>query len=324
MRTNNYQKTKNLGPAQYWVNNDCNLDLHYYEDETGLYGDKVYSVDTNDKGLDLSDKLDEILKDVDRIVQTLNEGEKIGYVFEDGTESDLYKKLTEKYSDYIELLPGTTSQGKEGQYYIIELSEENANFKNDLYTAITRSSQGSLVITDGAGIIDIQDTETHSESFSENSIAKFAKNRKDVLTRVTSSGNPVKYIAPTKVESVTNNPTSTPATTPSTPNTPSTSSVTPAPSNNPPATPSNNGLNTGNTGTVQPVAGGSQAKSSLANLSDDDFRAYVDNIINQDGSITLSDEEEKNRMSKLYPDYLETVNVDDGTSTYTKPEPLEL
>ena len=328
MRTNNYQKTKNLGPAQYWVNNDCNLDLHYYEDETGLYGDKVYSVSGDNGELDLSDDLDEILKDVDRIVQTLNEGEKIGYVFEDGTESDLYKKLTEKYSDYIELLPGTTSQGKEGQYYIIELSEENGNFKNDLYTAITRSSQGSLVITDGAGINSIQDTETHSESFSENSIAKFAKNRKDVLTRVTSSGNPVKYIAPTKVESITNNPTSTPPSAPTTPaNNPSINVNAPAPStpsNNPPATPSNNGLNTGNTGTVQPVAGGSQAKSSLANLSDDDFRAYVDNIINKDGSITLSDEEEKNRMSKLYPDYLETVNVDDGTSTYTKPEPLEL
>lgn len=333
MRTNNYQKTKNLGPAQYWVNNDCNLDLHYYEDETGLYGDKVYSVDTNDKGLDLSDKLDEILKDVDRIVQTLNEGEKIGYVFEDGTESDLYKKLTEKYSDYIELLPGTTSQGKEGQYYIVELSEENSNFKNDLYTAITRSSQGSLVITDGAGINSIQDTETHSESFSENSIAKFAKNRKDVLTRVTSSGNPVKYVAPTKVESVTNNPTSTPATTPSTPSTPSTTSTPsnssinitpPASSNNPPATPSNNGLNTGNTGSVQPVAGSSQAKVSLVNLNDNDFRAYVDNIIKQDGSITLSDEAEKNRMSKLYPNYPKTDNVDDGTTTYTKPEPVEL
>lgn len=328
MRTNNYQKTKNLGPAQYWVNNDCNLDLHYYEDETGLYGDKVYSVSGDNGELDLSDDLDEILKDVDRIVQTLNEGEKIGYVFEDGTESDLYKKLTEKYSDYIELLPGTTSQGKEGQYYIIELSEENGNFKNDLYTAITRSSQGSLVITDGAGINSIQDTETHSESFSENSIAKFAKNRKDVLTRVTSSGNPVKYIAPTKVESITNNPTSTPPSAPTTPtNNPSINVNAPAPStpsNNLPVTPSNNGLNTGNTGTVQPVAGGSQAKSSLTNLSDDDFRAYVDNIINQDGSITLSDEEEKNRMSKLYPDYMETVNVDDGTSTYTKPEPLEL
>ena len=130
------------------------------------------------------------------MISTLSPGEKIGFVY-DPDNSDLYDLIKNNYSEYVEFLPGTTSQGKEGQYYIIEINESNPNLTNDLYTAITRSSQGSIVFTD-AYIQKQQDPETHLENFIENAIKLYADQRRESLTRLTESGNPVHYTAPKK------------------------------------------------------------------------------------------------------------------------------
>ena len=205
MRTTNSQKTLNLSTAQLWASGiENDLTLHYFEDETGIYGDKYF-----DKNVSSVSDVEESIK---LMISTLSPGEKIGFVY-DPDNSDLYDLIKNNYSEYVEFLPGTTSQGKEGQYYIIEINESNPNLTNDLYTAITRSSQGSIVFTD-AYVQKQQDPETHLENFSENAIKLYADQRRESLTRLTESGNPVHYTAPKKKAAPTPEPEPTPEPTP--------------------------------------------------------------------------------------------------------------
>ena len=52
------------------------------------------------------------------------------------------------------------------------------NFYKDLYTAITRSSQGSIILSNESNIKSVEDSETHSENLGETAIATFAQSRK--------------------------------------------------------------------------------------------------------------------------------------------------
>jgi hypothetical protein len=51
--------------------------------------------------------------------------QKINYIFSN-SNSKLYKKLSQdnKYKDFIQFHAGNTSQGKEGQYWIVENNRE--------------------------------------------------------------------------------------------------------------------------------------------------------------------------------------------------------
>jgi hypothetical protein len=51
--------------------------------------------------------------------------QKINYIFSN-PNSKLYKKLSQdnKYKDFIQFHAGNTSQGKEGQYWIVENNRE--------------------------------------------------------------------------------------------------------------------------------------------------------------------------------------------------------
>jgi hypothetical protein len=59
--------------------------------------------------------------------------QKINYIFS-RTNSKLYKTLSEnnKYKDYIQFHAGNTSQGKEGQYWIIENDRETSKLSTYL------------------------------------------------------------------------------------------------------------------------------------------------------------------------------------------------
>lgn len=159
MRTDNNQKTNNINQAQvavdtaqYETDEDVDLTLTYMEDEHGIFGDKVVFAQDEDI---TDEQLSQILKDVDLMIKTLKkdkkgEFQKINYIFSN-PNSKLYKKLSQdnKYKDYIQFHAGNTSQGKEGQYWIVENNRNVSSlstYMQELYTGISRSEQGSIII----------------------------------------------------------------------------------------------------------------------------------------------------------------------------------
>ena len=227
MRTDNSLKTHNQQRLQAFMQNpnDQVVDFEYFQDETGLYGDKLiaYSVGNDqvpqdELNLGKNAVVEEVKTDVDKLIQTLNEGEKIGYIYTD-TSSPIYKLLSsDEYSNFIDLKEGGSAQGLEGRYYIIEASPNSymtssntkksatAQYLKDIYTGITRAQQGSLIIAP----VDIgpkfNSTQLHdkiNESLSNNVIANYANKRKQLLDQVVSStSTQVSYI-PRTAETIT-------------------------------------------------------------------------------------------------------------------------
>lgn len=159
MRTDNNQKTNNINQAQvavdtaqYEPDEDVDLTLTYMEDENGIFGDKVVFAQNEDI---TDEQLSQILKDVDLMIKTLKKDkkgdvQKINYIFSN-PNSKLYKKLSQdnKYKNYIQFHAGNTSQGKEGQYWIVENNRNVSSlstYMQELYTGISRSEQGSIII----------------------------------------------------------------------------------------------------------------------------------------------------------------------------------
>lgn len=113
-------------------------------------------------------------KQVQQMIDTLAEGEKIGCIYEDES-SEIYKFLTENFSsDKIEMInklefySEAKAQGSEHQYFIIDVNWDgkyqnllsNTNltpeiindilsFIQSLHTTISRSKQGSVIIDNG-------------------------------------------------------------------------------------------------------------------------------------------------------------------------------
>lgn len=113
-------------------------------------------------------------KQVQQMIDTLNEGEKVGCIYEDES-SEIYKFLTENFSsDKIEMInklefySEAKAQGSEHQYFIIdvnwdgkysnllsntsltpEIINDILSFIQSLHTTISRSKQGSVIIDNG-------------------------------------------------------------------------------------------------------------------------------------------------------------------------------
>ena len=131
-----------------------NTEVHTYytdddPDKPGLYGVKVIQSDKSD---DISDNvLEDMKKTIDMMAKTLKDGQKIGYIRPKGQESKLYEYLTKHYKDLIENKEGSSAQGLEGQYYIVENyrgqdGNDEQTYLRSLYTGISRAEQGVLVI----------------------------------------------------------------------------------------------------------------------------------------------------------------------------------
>lgn len=211
MRTDNTLKTNNLIKAQLFLQDPSGvLDLEYAETEEGLFGDKIFHYhvdvprnDTNQiTGIDSSDKnsqVDRILAEIEKLVPTLKEGEKIGYIF-NKPGNVLYEKLKDK--PYIEAFEGGAAQGLEGRYYIIDIEvDENTDIRTylrDLYTGISRAQQGSIVIMPEGDDKLLVKTKTSlktevpiKEPLSKKVINQFAEKRKEVLNKIIQNSNPV-------------------------------------------------------------------------------------------------------------------------------------
>lgn len=227
MRTDNSLKTHNQQRLQAFMQNPNEqvVDFEYFQDETGLYGDKLiaYSVGNDqvpqdELNLGKNAVVEDVKVDVEKLIQTLGEGEKIGYIYTDSS-SPIYKLLSsDEYSNFIDLKEGGSAQGLEGRYYIIEASPNSymtspntkksatAQYLKDIYTGITRAQQGSLIIAPvdiGPKFNSTQLQEKINESLNNNVIANYANKRKQLLDQVVSSNStPVSY-TPRAVEATT-------------------------------------------------------------------------------------------------------------------------
>lgn len=192
LRENNIQKTKNLNPLIKLIdqleattsdqergevlNKMLNQDLkefalHYYNSDK-LFGELI----TNEVSQELIDKLD---------------GE-IGFV---GTENNLYKRLKDAGKNVVLVNP-LEVQGREFKYVIIDkdwnLPQSDTvraaainlkHYLKDLYTMISRSQEGSIIIDNGLSKI-IKNTKDEITGYIDsikNSVAKFREIRTDQI-----------------------------------------------------------------------------------------------------------------------------------------------
>lgn len=215
MRTDNSIKTANLQKLQTYMQNPTKdkITFQYYQDETGLYGDKVLLYNTaisrNDNDEVTSVNNDDksawaqiILQEVDNLINTLKPGQKIGYIYSDKDSPILAELSSDKYYKYIDFREGGSAQGLEGQYYIIEADFDNdtTNYLRDVYTGMSRAQQGSIIIApsgDDKGIVNFdsqQVQEKVDETLSRSTIALFADKRKKLLDKIAASGNKIEYV----------------------------------------------------------------------------------------------------------------------------------
>lgn len=201
MRTDNEIKNNNMYRMLTWKKKpESSIELHYHENENGIYGDKAYLIDK-----DIKEALEKIKLDVQKMIKTLNPNEKIGYVFSN-TNSELYKWLTETVgiAEHIQAFSDKDAHGREAQYYIIESNRKSdqdalSHFES-IYTGITRSEQGSIVILNKEKIkttekVDkynkngilfktVVDTEMLPNTFTDEGTRVFSKRRKAILDNI--------------------------------------------------------------------------------------------------------------------------------------------
>ena len=167
----------------------------YYEDDTTISGDKVFS--RNDT------PIDEIQASINKLLENLPEGEKLGYVFND-KNSDIYQYLTDlnttgKYKGKIDFKEGSTSQGEERSFYVIDMNRAIAKtpskFWKQVYTGVTRAKKGTIIRTKSTTLLQtLPPEQTVSNSALKGEvIAKYSKKVKDILEQVAPSGNPITF-----------------------------------------------------------------------------------------------------------------------------------
>ena len=133
------------------------ITFSYYSDDSGVYGDIVAKYDKKVTASGETYDLDQGTKDIiDTMINSLQKGEKINYIFDD-QESEMYKYLTNKYPDKVNLVATKAAQSQEGQYYIVDIKvtdnlqsnvsgmTEALNYFKNLYTAMSRAKQATLI-----------------------------------------------------------------------------------------------------------------------------------------------------------------------------------
>ena len=199
-RVTNVQKEKNLGLLQATIQTDNNdLALHFhYNKEKGLFGDYVITSENFEDpegGNPLNEGVPNVKEVIDTMVATLNENEKIGFIYYDEDSPIAQLLLSPEYADKIVAYPKNVAQGAEAQYFIVDFNDnfEDLDF-NDFYTAITRAKQGSLCFS-RTGILNygdrqisllpaIHDDITYDSSLPAKSIEEFGKMRKARLEKI--------------------------------------------------------------------------------------------------------------------------------------------
>ena len=189
LRNSNQVKVKNQDPLLQIIDK-------FTEETIDTLGDSVYNnlfkkinlqyynKDTFSGELITKDLSDEILAKIPKTIDGRNT--KIGYI---GTADSYYDKLKNLGYDVSEALSPTQVQGQEFDYVVInkdwklDVSDSNwrnnnidiLNFTKDLYTMITRSTEGTIIIDNGlSDIISCSETDFNGKyNTIQNSVKKF-------------------------------------------------------------------------------------------------------------------------------------------------------
>lgn len=190
MRTTNSQMDKTISSFQ--LNDKKKIDTYYYQSEEGLNGVKhVKSSDT-----------DTLKKDIEQMIATSKE--KIGLIYYD-QDSPIVDLITKNYADKFELFQGSSAQGLEGQYYVVDTTNAAKNIddlRRDLYTAVTRAKQGAIVT--GNIPIDLksaQEEVTTNSTYSKTGLQRYSNKRKELFNQLYNSANSLVYTPRQKISS---------------------------------------------------------------------------------------------------------------------------
>ena len=211
MRTNNSQKNQNqITLINAIQQNSKQFELHHYINQSGFNGDKIYHTlkDGEFTKTSVSDDFASIKQEVDAMIKTLPTNEKIGFIYTK-TDTPLYKWLSETYKDKIEFFADNTAQGKEATYFIAELDENNPMFQNELYTAVTRSKKGSIIVAnqnDNFKIRNIKDETTIKDELTESAIKNYTNKVKDLYAKLNLQGSDIKIVEDNKSEESVSKP----------------------------------------------------------------------------------------------------------------------
>lgn len=176
------------------------INLKYYQDNEGIFGEKVVD--------NISDE------DITLMLSTLKEGEKLVLISDD-PNSELYKRLSEintkneLFKGKIEFQSSSVSQGSESQYYIVDLPLIDINkadtsndgnheqFVNTLYTAISRSKQGTLILKNRnieKIVSNIRVSDLVKSPLSEQAILDYNSEFVNSLSDITGDINNINYV----------------------------------------------------------------------------------------------------------------------------------
>jgi hypothetical protein len=203
-RTLNDQMVLNQSEVQtklYTADNSV-FTIGYWEDDKEIRGFKTHS----------SSEFDAIVESINKIKKNLAEGETIGFLYSDESES-LYGKLKEKFGDLIVGKSIYSAQGLEGNYYIIDFNRKTrtSNVKalnREFYTAFTRAKIGGIIINDKSGITinNIRNESSELQSITPQDIARSSEKRKAIFDTIYQDEDevniPYKPLTPIEKETV--------------------------------------------------------------------------------------------------------------------------
>lgn len=182
-RTLNSQMSKNQKEVLANLHDEDKTDFNifYWENDEEIRGFKVHE----------NSDLDGIVASINKIKKSLSEGEKIGFLYADETRS-IHKQLQEKFGDLLDVRSIRDAQGLEGNYYIIDLNQDDSKSKqeirNEVYTAVTRAKQGGVVINNRSNpaltITNTQEESSELESITPEAIKKSTQKRREIFEEI--------------------------------------------------------------------------------------------------------------------------------------------
>lgn len=180
-------------------NKGISLNLKWYTDGNVILGDKAYRNHNN---------LEAIKADIIKLLDNVPEYEQLGYVYNDKT-SPIYQWLSElnadgKYKGKINFKEGSSSQGQEADFYVVDLKQDSVNteattskFWRQVYTGITRARRGTIsIINDTGGIVqEHKPSEEIAGEFSlkPEAIQSFSEETKTIYDSVYDKVEPLVY-----------------------------------------------------------------------------------------------------------------------------------
>lgn len=195
MRTNNSQKTTNMDkyrlalPSLFRDGKNA-IEFHYYNSGSAFYGDiAAASFDDNIKNA------------VETMIADSKDG-KIGYIY--NKDGALFKYLVDKglvtvkpdgtvESDtFIPYRSAYDTQGRELKYYIFEkgtgVYEDERDVYRDLYVAMSRSKQGTVIVGDYTGtalrLTSKADASTSISTYDKKAIENFTNKYLDMMAKL--------------------------------------------------------------------------------------------------------------------------------------------